>query len=139
MSDFEPIHIIRIIEESITKPRNDGKAGSNLYDVPFRLSHNPSEEWIDFVTQAWDTPSNPSLAHRPGICTVSGETIWLAGTTIEEVERFHKDTLMLALADANQKCMALASRQSAEEDIRRKQYEVHDANVHDVAKNMKFE
>jgi len=92
MSDFEPIRIIRIIEESITKPRNDGKAGSNLYDVPFRLSHNPSKEWIDFFTQAWDTPANPSLAHRPGICRISGETIWLAGTTVEEVERFHKDS-----------------------------------------------
>jgi len=81
-----------------------------LYDVPFRLSGNPSEEWIDFVTQAWDTPADPLLAHLPGICTISGYTIWFTGTTVEEVERFHKDTLMLALADANQKCMALASR-----------------------------
>jgi hypothetical protein len=39
--------------------------------------------------------------HRPGIARIQGATITLNGTTIEEVERYHRDTLQLAVAETN--------------------------------------
>ena len=37
----EPIRIIGIDEEGVTRPRNDGSAGSGLYVVPLRLNRKP--------------------------------------------------------------------------------------------------
>ena len=92
MSDFEPIRIVGIVEESVTKPRNDGTRGSALYSVPFKLSTRPPAEWAAYFPRAWDCPSSWTSAHRPGICEVRGDTIWLNGTTLEEVEKTHKAT-----------------------------------------------
>ena len=39
--------------------------------------------------------------HRPGIASVYGATVILRGTTIEEVERYHRNTLQLAVAETN--------------------------------------
>jgi len=39
--------------------------------------------------------------HRPGIARVSGDKVYLDGTTIEEVQKYHRDTLVLALEETN--------------------------------------
>jgi len=39
--------------------------------------------------------------HRPGIASVEGDKVVLNGTTIEEVERYHKKTLKIAVDMAN--------------------------------------
>ena len=39
--------------------------------------------------------------HRPGIASVYGSTVTLNGTTIDEVERYHRDTLQLAITETN--------------------------------------
>jgi len=39
--------------------------------------------------------------HRPGIARVIGNAIVLDGTTLEEVEKYHRDTLRLCVNEAN--------------------------------------
>jgi hypothetical protein len=82
MSDFEPIRITAIIEKDVSEPRNDGRPGSPLYNVPFQLSAQPPSAWAQYFPQAWDHPSSSSSRHRRGICTVNGDRIWLNGTTL---------------------------------------------------------
>jgi hypothetical protein len=52
MPDFEPIRIVGIITESVSKPRNDRTPGSALYNVPFRLSRRPPPEWAEYFPRA---------------------------------------------------------------------------------------
>lgn len=139
MSDFEPIRIVSIVEESVTKPRNDGTRGSALYSVPFKLSNRPPAEWADYFPRAWDHPSSWTSAHRPGICEVRGDTIWLNGTTLEEVEKTHKATLLLALDETNARYAEYAARKAADESKRRKEEEDYKRHVSEQAKRIKFE
>jgi len=96
-----PVSLLGIIADEVTKPRNDGTRGSALYAVPFRLLRRPPADWSTAFVQAWDSPSRFSTMHRPGIVRVEGDKVILDGTTIEEVERYHRDTLDLALEAAN--------------------------------------
>jgi len=139
MSDFEPIRILGIIEESVTKPRKDGTPGSALYSVPFKLSRHPPAEWADYFPRAWDHPSIWSSAHRPGICQVSGDTIWLNGTTLEEVEKTHKATLLLALEETNTRYAEYAATKAGEEQKRHQEEEDHRRRVSEQAKRIKFD
>jgi hypothetical protein len=97
----EPIKITGVITEEVGEPRNDKTPGSALYVVPFRLSRTPSPEWVRAFLDTWELPPRFTSMHRPRIATVRGDRIVLDGTTIEEVERYHFDTLKLAVAEAN--------------------------------------
>ena len=97
----EPIRLEGIIADEVTQPRSDGTRGSGLYVVPFRLSRRPSSGWASAFVEAWDRPSRFTTMHRPGIARIEGDKVVLDGTTIEEVERYHRDTLNLALEAAN--------------------------------------
>lgn len=101
---------------SMTSPRNDGTRGSALYRVPITLSVTPDHVWGQLFVRHWDHPSSFSTMHRPGIASVSGDRIILDGTTIEEVEQHHLDTLKLAVRAANADRQAIAHRESAERD-----------------------
>lgn len=98
----EEIKIMGVIADEVTLPRNDGSVGCALYKIPFKLSSTPSYHWNRFFKDAWDYPSRYSAMHRPGIASVGGDKIILNGTTIEEVEQFHRETLKLAVEKANQ-------------------------------------
>jgi hypothetical protein len=100
-SEFEDIKITRVIVEDITEPRNDGTHGSALYSIPFALSHTPPSGWGKLFIENWNHPPSFTLMHRPGIAKIIGTTVILDGTTIEEVERYHRDTLQLAVAETN--------------------------------------
>jgi DNA transposition AAA+ family ATPase len=77
--------------------------------------------------------------HRPGIASVRGDRIVLDGTTVEEVERYHRNTLILALIEANKRVTDLdAKRRRAEEDDRRR-LEEHNKIVSDAAARLKFD
>jgi hypothetical protein len=77
--------------------------------------------------------------HRPGIASVRGDRIVLDGTTVEEVERYHRNTLILALNEANKRVTDLdAKRRRAEEDERRR-LEEHNKIVSDAAARLKFD
>jgi hypothetical protein len=76
--------------------------------------------------------------HRPGIARVEGDRVILDGTTIEEVERYHLDTLKLAVSEANrlleEEKRTNARRASASESRRQR----HREHVAEVARRLKF-
>ena len=102
LTRFEPIRILGVIADEVTTPRNDGTRGSALYRIPFQLSRRPSSDWATLFVEKWDHPSSFSSMHRPGIASVMGDKVILDGTTIDEVEKTHRATLILALRETNQ-------------------------------------
>lgn len=101
MQRSSPLKIIGIIADQVSAPRNDRTPGSALYRVPFRLSRRPSQYWAEAFVKAWNMPPQFTSMHRPGIARVTGNTIVLDGTTLEEVEKYHRDTLRLCVSEAN--------------------------------------
>jgi hypothetical protein len=135
----EPIKIVGVIEDQVGVPRNDRRPGSALYEVPFRLSGEPSEQWTEFFVDAWNRPSEFTSMHRPGIARVEGDRIILDGTTIEEVERYHLKTLKLAVERANE--LSAQWRRSREQrgKAQNDQEASHRQHVKEVAKRLKFD
>ena len=77
--------------------------------------------------------------HRPGIASVVNDTVLLDGTTMEEVQRSHKDTLVLAASLANEKyAQALESARRAREAEERRIAD-HKRDVEESAKKFKFD
>lgn len=135
----EPIKILGVIEEDVGTPRNDNRPGSALYEVPFRLSRQPSEPWAEFFVDAWNRPSEFTSMHRPGIARVEGNRIVLDGTTIEEVERYHLKTLKLAVERANELTAQWWRSREGQEKIRSDQQAEHRHHVKEVARRLKFD
>ncbi len=138
-SDFEDVRITRVIVEEVTKPRNDGTQGSALYTIPFALSQRPPAEWEEFFIASWNDPPRFTTMHRPGIARIQGSTITLNGTTIEEVEKYHRDTLQLAVMQANRQY-----REWRQELLRRAEHErslreEHEKRVEDASKRIRFD
>ena len=138
-SEFEDIKITRVIVEDITEPRKDGTYGSALYSIPFSLSRTPPPEWGKLFVEHWNHPPRFTTMHRPGIARIHDATITLDGTTIEEVERYHRDTLQLVVAETNKQYRdwrrvedGRQAREEAEREQRRK-------NLEDASKRIKFD
>ena len=139
MASDEPITVEGIIVEDVTEPRNDGTPGSALYAVPFRLSDTPTTAWARLFVDSWNLPPRFTSMHRPGIARVEGDRIILDGTTIEEVERYHFDTLKLAVAEANRLVgeeKQTSVRQASASQSRSQRHRDH---VAEVARRLKFE
>lgn len=139
MATFDPIRITGIISQNVSTPRKDGTPGSALYNIPFQLSQAPPFEWAEHFPHAWDHPSSWSSRHRPGICRISGDVVWLEGTTIEEVEQVHKATLKLALDETNQWYTQLLERKDAEAKRLNAERIAHAQHVSELANKMKFD
>lgn len=138
-SEDEPVRILRVITEEVGFPKNDGTRGSALYSVPFELSKYPSELWKQLFVRNWDSPPRWTTLHRPGIASVSGKKIILNGTTIDEVERTHKETLLLAVSEANKKEMEDQQKIAMEEKRKNAEKEKHLQNVEDTARRITFD
>jgi hypothetical protein len=134
----EPIKIVGVIEEDVA-PRIDNSARSTLYEIPFRLSRQPSEPWAEFFVDAWNRPREFTSMHRPGIARVEGDRIILDGTTIEEVERYHLKTLKLAIDRANELTVQWARSEEQREKAHSEQQERLRHHVKEVAKRLKFD
>jgi hypothetical protein len=137
--DFEPIRINKIIEQDVSAPSNDGTPGSALYRIPFQLSRRPPAAWAEYFPKAWDRPSEWSTSHRPGICSVVGDRIWLSGTTLEEVASTHKRTLELALDETNRKYAEFEAKQRAESQRKQDEQLAHEQHVREATKKIKFD
>jgi hypothetical protein len=77
--------------------------------------------------------------HRPGIASIRGATVTLDGTTIEEVEQYHRDTLQLAVAEANRQ---YRERLDAEEQHRGREQarrEEHKKRLDQASRRIKFD
>jgi hypothetical protein len=135
---FEPITIKGIIAEDVGKPQNDGTPGSALYEVPFQLSHRAPPRWASLFVEAWNKPTTFTSSHRPGICAVAGDRVWLNGTTLDEVERTHKPTLKLAQDEANKKYAELVAAEEARNASQAQKDSAHEDYVREKAKQIKF-
>lgn len=135
---FEPIRIAGVIVDEIGTPRNDGTRGSALYAVPFRFSRRPPPEWVEFFIRAWDSPSRFTTMHRPGIASVYGDKVILNGTTVDEIEKYHRETLILAADETNKAYTELQARRKAQQEHERTRVEAHKKQVEDAAKRLKF-
>lgn len=130
----EPIHIIGIITNEVTIPKMDGTRGSALYAIPFQLSRTPSRLWSDLFISSWKMPPSFSTMHRPGIASVVGSKIILNGTTIDEVKKYHRDTLMLCVEEANKQEAAIKEKErklKEQEEQRKQQHYQHVAELAD--------
>jgi len=138
-ADFEPIRITEVIASEVGSPRNDGTPGSALYSVPFRLSRSAPAEWGSLFVRAWDHPSSFSTMHRPGIASAHGDRIVLNGTTMEEVEKVHRETLKLAVDQANADYVKLVEQRSKEEARKKEAEEQHRKSVEEISKRIRFD
>ena len=136
---FEPIKIIGVVVDEVGEPLNDASRGSALYAVPFKLSHTPPPDWADLFIRNWDHPPRCSTMHRPHIAEVEGNRIVLTRTTIDEVKNVHRETLKLAVEEANrQYSVMMQQRQQANEreKLRRQQ---HEQEVRRIAGEIDFD
>lgn len=124
-----PIRIVGIDAQGITAPRNDGTPGSALYRVPVLLSRRPDSTWGQLMVQNWDRPPQFSTMHRPGIGSVSGNAFVLNGTTLEEVERYHLDTLQLAVEETNKQYDEIMRRHKARADAEAEARRKHEMSL----------
>ncbi len=135
----EPLRILGIITDQVTVPKMDGTRGSALYMIPFRLSRQPSILWGELFIQAWNSPPKFTTMHRPGIAAVSGDRIILDGTTIEEVQKYHRDTLQLCVTIANEKETQILKEEQLERERKAAQEREHYSNVAKIADDISFE
>jgi hypothetical protein len=77
--------------------------------------------------------------HRPGIASVYGNTIVLDGTTIEEVEKYHKDTLKPVVGVANKTLTELKERRKLIGKREKQIREQHKDNLGNISGRIKFE
>jgi len=137
--DDGPIRILGVIVDEVSEPRMDGTRGSGLYRVPLRLSRTPSAEWAEHLERTWDHPPRYTTMHRPGILSVQGDRIVLDGTTMEEVERYHRDTLVLVLEQANREIAERETVRRRRAEMERKRVEEHRRSVEDAAERLRFD
>ena len=135
----EPVRIVEVATDEVTAPTLDGTSGSALYTVPLRLSREPSRQWADLFVATWNRPPRFSTMHRPGIATVRGARIVLDGTTLEEIEKHHQDTLTLCVDVANQKEADILQVRGQEEERRRREVADHRKEVEERSKKLSFD
>ncbi len=77
--------------------------------------------------------------HRPGIARVRGDRIILDGTTMDEVQKVHRDTLLLCVKETNR---IIAEQDATAQRIAQQnqaQSEQHRQRVRDVADGIRFD
>ncbi|WP_263378393.1 toll/interleukin-1 receptor domain-containing protein [Granulicella paludicola] len=137
--DFDDIKITRVIIEEVTEPRNDGTPGCALYAIPFALSRRPPAEWGAAFIENWNHPPRFTSMHRPGIASLRGAVVTLNGTTIEEVEKYHRETLQLAVSESNKQYRdwkTARDKKLARENAERAE---HLAKIADAGSRIKFD
>lgn len=136
--ESESIRIVGIKTDEITLPKMDGTRGSALYKVPFLLNTVPSSLWSKIFVRRWNRPRKFTTMHRPGIASVQGNKIFLDGTTIEEVQQVHRDTLILCINDANKEYDEMIAKQKNDEMRKKKQEEEFTNKINSVIKDIDF-
>jgi len=77
--------------------------------------------------------------HRPGIAHARGNRIVLNGTTIDEVQRVHRETLILCVKEANRIVGEQEKRQQAERDAQERAKDEHRRQVQEAARRIRFD
>ena len=134
----DEVKILGILTDEVTIPRMDGTRGSALYAIPFKLSKVPSDIWKKLFIATWNYPPRFTTMHRPGIARILGNKIILDGTTIEEVKKYHRDTLVLCVETANKKEKEYNDQKHKAELMRRQAIDNHKRHIEDEAKDIEF-
>lgn len=137
--EFQPIRIEGVLADEVGRPRNDGSRGSALYAVPFKLSLVASAEWEQLFVQAWNYPPQFTTMHRPGTAEVHGDRIVLTRTTMEEVRDVHRETLKLAVDQANRGYAEWRQKKRAAQEARARAQQEHTDSVRRIADEIKFD
>ena len=135
----ESISIVGIDTENVGHPRNDGTPGSGLYAVPVKLSRDPSAREARLLVYFWDNPSSWTTMHRRGIARISGSSLILDGTTIEEVRDIHVATVRQAVAATNAEYASELAKDERELELDDARRAAHEAEVRRVASEIRFE
>jgi hypothetical protein len=77
--------------------------------------------------------------HRPGIARVEGSKINLGGTTVEEVEQYHRKPLILAVNETNRIIEEHAAKKRREAERRAEEYRKHEESVREREKKISFD
>ncbi len=77
--------------------------------------------------------------HRPGIARVEGDRVILDGTTIDEVENYHRDTLVLVVKRVNEIIAEREAAQRRREEAEVQRREQHDREVRERARRISFD
>jgi len=77
--------------------------------------------------------------HRPGIARVEGDRVVLDGTTIDEVEQYHLETLRLCADRANKAVAEFHAEQTRRHQSDLESRGEHVKHVEEVARRLKFE
>ena len=135
----DPLRIVGVVVDEVPQPRQDGTHGSALYAVPLRLNRIPSQVWAQLFVGCWNKPPHYSNMHRPGIASVLGDKIVLEGTTIDEVKKYHRRTLVECVNLANEREIAYNDRRRNTVRRRRQQVDAHRTAIQDSAKDLFFD
>jgi hypothetical protein len=136
---YEPFSIVGIDTEHVGHPPNDGTRGSGLYAVPIKLSRVLSAREAELLVHFWDHPTSWSTMHRRGIARVSGSSLILDGTTIEEVRDVHVSTIQGAVAATNAEYASQVAREERERQVEEARRAEHEAEVRRVAGEIRFD
>lgn len=135
----EPLRIVGVIIDEVTEPKLDGTPGSGLYSVPLRLNRIPSPLWSEIFVEIWDHPPSFTSMHRPGIARVYGSKIILEGTTMDELKKYHRETLLLCVEETNKREKEILDREHRKQEIRRQEMEAHQKNVKEQSEDISFD
>jgi len=135
----EPISIIGIDTDEVGHPRNDGTPGSGLYAVPIKLSRVVSEREAALLVHFWNNPTSWSTMHRSGIARVSGATLVLDGTTIDEVQDVHAATVRFAVSATNEAYAKEIEAKRLEQESEEARKAAHQDEVRRVAGEIGFD
>ena len=143
MSD-EPLKITGIDVANIPRPDQHG-----LYSVTLLLNREPSAEWARDFPALWvrGVPEGRMTAGHPHPkATVSGSTIVLHLTTIEDVKAYHRPVVgkLLGqvdaqLAETKRRAVEAAALSQMEEDRADQELEAHRRHVREVVEGMDFD
>lgn len=76
--------------------------------------------------------------HRPGIAAVLDDKIVLDGTTMEELERWHAETLRHVIDKVNEDVALHEAHERARAEHEDRQREEHEEHVRQIAARLKF-
>jgi len=138
MPESDEIKINGILVNEVGEPMNDGTPGSALYKIPFELNKRPDYNWSELFRQTWDRPPSWSNMHRPGIGYVSGNKIVLDGTTIEEVKKYHKETLLLVVETVNKLYKEIKLKEKQRKEREEQESNKHKNNLRNIADDIQF-
>lgn len=135
---MESLRLTEVLTADVGRPQNDGTRGSALYAVPIGLNRSPDRVEAQLLVQHWDRPPRSTTRHRPGILRVRDDRVILEGTTIDEVETCHAETLRLVFEKTNADAAAYRESRREQADEKARGNHEHDDHVREVATRIQF-